>query len=485
MVDEVFRWSAVEMAAAVRRREISSRELVNVALARLEELHPISNAFSEVFEFEARRDAQAADDATARGVSLGPLHGVPVAWKDNHDVAGRPTTQGSPVLAEVAPPAEEDAPPVARYRRAGAVGIGRTRMPPFGMRWTTESEFFGPTRNPWDPYVTAGASSGGAAVAVATGIVPIAQGNDIGGSVRYPASVNGVIGLRPTVGRVPWWDAPQNAGMRLVQRQFQVDGPIARTVADLRIALAVTAGHDYRDPESIPATVAARPVQGRPRIGVVVEPSGGEFANPCSPEAKAALIEAAGRLSDEGYDVAEVAVPELGQAADLWWKLALIDFQSGGLGDAIDHFADAGMRAAWTSVTARFAERFGELGVKGLLDAWAHRTAVRRSLARRMESVPILLTAASSRSPFALGDDVATPNAKFELGKDQWPNMAIPVLALPAVGMGVTAPRGRAPLGVQIVGRAWDEDGVLSVAEVLERRRDIVTPIDPVAPAEH
>lgn len=231
---------AVELAARIHTGRISAREVVEAHLARIEQENPRVNAIVTLAAEQARREAAIADERQARGQPLGPLHGLPVAVKDLIDTAGLRTTYGSPVFQDHVPAA--DALHVARMRQAGAIIIGKTNTPEFGAGSQTFNAVFGATRNPHDVTRTCGGSSGGSAVALACGMVPLADGTDHGGSLRNPAAFCGVVGLRPSPGRVPEaGDAPTN---------LSVTGPMARNVADLALLLSVMAdappGVDYR-----------------------------------------------------------------------------------------------------------------------------------------------------------------------------------------------------------------------------------------------
>jgi len=261
MTHELWRLSAVELAEAIRRKDVSCRDAIASVLARIDETNPRVNALPEVLADEAVAAADAADRALARGEQIGPLHGVPVTTKVNVDQAGRATTNGVVALRDLV--AASDSPPVANLTRAGAVVIGRSNTPAFSLRWFTDNDLHGRTLNPWNPGVTPGGSSGGAAAAVALGMGPIAHGNDYGGSIRYPAWACGVVGLRPTVGRVPAYNETANEERGISSQLMSVQGPLTRTVADARLALAVMAEGDPRDPLWVPAP-SNDPDDGRP-----------------------------------------------------------------------------------------------------------------------------------------------------------------------------------------------------------------------------
>ena len=235
--------SATELAARIRARELSATEVMTAHLERIAQVNPALNAIVTLDADAALASARRADEAQARGAELGPLHGLPVAHKDLVLTRGMRTTFGSPLYKDFVP--ADDSLVVERQRRAGAITVGKTNTPEFGAGSQTFNEVFGVTRNPYDPTKTCGGSSGGAAVALACGMVALADGSDLGGSLRNPANFCNVVGLRPSIGRVAQWPT-QDAWNTL-----SVCGPMARTVADVALYLSVLAGPDLRDPVSI------------------------------------------------------------------------------------------------------------------------------------------------------------------------------------------------------------------------------------------
>ena len=269
---------ATELAALVRKGELSARELLEAHLARIERLNPALNAVVTLDAEGARAAAAAADEAQAGGRLLGPLHGLPVAHKDNHPTAGMRTTWGSPLHADTVP--TTDALVVARYKAAGAIRVGKTNIPEFAAGSHTVNPVFGATHNPYRHGSSVGGSSGGAAAALAAGLVPLAEGTDMGGSLRNPAGFCNVVGLRSTPGRVPVWPSPMGWS------QLSVDGPMGRTVADVALQLSVLAGADPRVPISLsddpagfaaplPTSLAGLRVAWAPDLGgrVTVDPA--------------------------------------------------------------------------------------------------------------------------------------------------------------------------------------------------------------------
>src|SRR3979411_2219319 len=286
-MQDLWRLSAADLAALIRSKKISAKEAASVALARLDAVNPGSNAVVDHRPADVLAQAAAIDAAIARNDDVGPLVGVPVTVKVNIDHEGFATTNGLKLQRDVI--ARTNSPVIDNLRKAGAVILGRTNCPAFSYRWFTTNLIHGDTKNPRDPGITPGGSSGGAGAAVAAGIGHIAHGTDIAGSIRYPAYACGVHGLRPTVGRIPAFNA--SLPERPIGPQISaVSGPLARTIGDLRIALAAMSGKDARDPWWVPA-----PLEGptRPmRAAVCFHPDGLETVT----EVKAALAEAGQRL---------------------------------------------------------------------------------------------------------------------------------------------------------------------------------------------
>ena len=270
---EPWRSSAVEMAAMIRDRKVSSREVVQAHLERVEAVNPYLNAIVRLLPDQALAAAEAAGRAVADGTRLGPLHGVPVTVKENIDLAGTPTTQGVPALAEAVAPV--DAPQVERLRAAGAIPFGRTNLPDFALRAHTDSALHGLTRNPWNPQRTPGGSSGGEAAALATGMSPLGLGNDLGGSLRNPAHCCGVASIKPSTGAVPRATVIPPEVWNISFQLMAVEGVMARRIADVRAGFTAIAGQHPRDPLSVPAVFTGLAPGERPAVAVLPEPPGG------------------------------------------------------------------------------------------------------------------------------------------------------------------------------------------------------------------
>ena len=272
-MSDLWRRSASELAALIARKDVSSREVVEAHLARIAAVNPKLNAVVKVLAEEARKGADEADRKVASKEALGPLHGVPFTIKENIDLAGAATTWGLPAFAQAVVPL--DAPVVERMREAGAVPIGRTNVADMALRVHTHSSLHGVTRNPWNPGRTAGGSSGGEAAALAAGMSPVGLGNDIGGSLRNPANACGIASIRPSQGRVPEAGVIPAADRPLAVQIMQASGPMARTIADVRLTLDVISGAHPRDPWSLdPPAEQPRDAAAR-RVAMVAEPPGG------------------------------------------------------------------------------------------------------------------------------------------------------------------------------------------------------------------
>jgi amidase len=470
---ELWRWSAVDLARGIRTRQVSSREAVESILARIDEVNPHLNALIAVSADESYAMADAADRAVTAGEPLGPLHGVPVSIKVNSDQAGHVTTNG--VVAFKDEMAEVDAPHVQKLREAGAVFVGRSNTPAFSYRWFTSNDLHGTTLNPWDASRTPGGSSGGAGAAVASGMSPIGHGNDIGGSVRYPAYACGIVGLRPTVGRIPTWYGPTNADEAMSVQSMLTQGPHTRTVADARLALDAMSGIDPRDPLAVPVPPAsANPRLERPiRVGLLRDVG---VATP-EPAVNAALDTAAEWLSAAGYVVEKVELPLFEEAYRLWWLMCMEEFRQ--IMPLVEQVGDDGMKTAAAHYYEVAEDWWGPApGLTEYMNGYARRGTLIGALQAFLQDIPLLLLPVSAEQPFEQDADLASVERARSVMAAQWSMMAIPMLGFPALSVPTAVVDGL-PVGVQLLGRRFREDTILDAAEVIEARNDVVTPIDP------
>lgn len=464
---ELWRWSAQALAHGIRTRQISSREAVTACLQRTQAVNPKLNAIVQLLEAEALAAADAADRAVARGHVLAPLHGVPVTTKVNVDQAGLPTTNGVVAFKDVI--AGDDSPVVANLRKAGAVIFGRTNTPAFSFRWFTENDLHGRTLNPWSKGHTPGGSSGGASAAVAAGMGPIAHGNDLAGSVRFPAYCTGVFGLRPSFGRVAAFQPSAKDERPLTAQFMSVQGPLARTVADIRLALQAMAAPDARDPWWVPA-----PLQGpAPERPLRVAMTTSAAFMPAEPAVADAVRRAGQWLAEAGYIVEEVEPPCMAEAAQLWDTLVHGEARYF-MAATIEKLGDDGIRRAFGGMTRKTPV----LDAEGHMRALARRTTLIRQWMAFMQRHPLVLTPVCAEPPFPWGLDVESLDSIDRVLRAQGTQFMVPLLGLPAI----SAPAGFVqglPVGVQLIGARFREDLVMDAAEVIEARHPATTPIDP------
>ncbi len=453
---------AREMASAVAAKEISARELLDLHLDRIAAVNPAVNAVVSLDEGRARERAAAADEELASGAPVGPLHGLPFAFKDTHAVGGWRTTYGSPLMAENVPADDELI--VERVRGAGATTLGRTNVPEFAAGSHTFNKVFGTTRNPFDLGRSAGGSSGGAAAALATGMVPLADGSDMGGSLRNPASFCNVVGLRPSLGRVPEWPL-YNAW-----ETTSVGGPMARTVADLALLLSVMAGPDRRVPTALsePGSGFAAPLADGPgalgglRVALSVD-LGGAF----EVDARVATVveSTAPVLAGAGAHVA-AAHPFLREAEDTFRTLRAWHFQAK-LGRLLAKHPDGFKPSLADNIRA------GEsLTGADVARAYAQRTRLAQRMVDFFDSYDVLVLPTSQVPPFPVDSEFPTEiNGKPMGSYLDWMRSAyfITVTGCPAISVPAGFTPDGLPVGVQIVARHNQERLLLEVAHAFEQ----------------
>ena len=458
MGDELWRRSATELATAIRRREASCAEVMEAHLARIEAVNPSLNAIVTLDAERGRRGAAAADDALARGEAAGPLHGLPMAIKDLEDTAGMRTTYGSPIHRDHVPTA--DTLMVARLRRAGAIVIGKTNTPEFGAGSQTFNPVFGATRNPYDPARTPGGSSGGAAAAVASGMLPLADGSDLGASIRNPASFCNVVGLRTSPGRVPV--VPSASAWS----PLGVLGPLARTVEDAALLLRAMAGPDPRAPLSLddpPATFV---------LGDGIDPRGARIAwsrnlgdLPVEPAVTAVLEEARGALDAMGCVVVDVE-PDLTAADDAFEVLRAVGYAQA-FGPLLDSHGDQ------LKDTIVWNARVGlELTGADVARALALQSETYERTRALLEDHDALALPVSQVAPFPIEQEWVTEIDGAAMGSYlEWMRSCsrITVTAHPALSLPAGFTPDGLPVGLQLVGRHRGELALLRLAAGIER----------------
>ena len=465
-MQELWRLSAADLAVLIRSRQVSAREAARAALARLDAVNPAINAVIDHRPAEVLQEADRIDAAIAGGAEPGPLAGVPITVKVNIDQEGFATTNGLTLQRDTI--AKSNSPVIDNLRTAGAVILGRTNCPAFSYRWFTTNLIHGDTRNPRDPSITPGGSSGGAGAAVAAGIGHIAHGTDIAGSIRYPAYACGVHGLRPTLGRIPAFNAAlpeRTIGPQLCA----VSGPLARTIGDLRIALAAMSGRDPRDPWWVPA-----PLEGPSmpkRAALCLHPDGQDT----TAEVDAAVIDAGQRLERAGWTVETIATtPPLREPADINTRLWLGDGYAAQLA-AAEREGDPGALACLRGKR----DQVLPFDADALSKALARRATLTREWLQFFERYAVLLIPVSGELPFPDHLDRKDAESFARVWRAQLSQIAIPLMGLPALTVS-TGLVGRVPVGVQLVSGRFREDLCLSAGQAIEAGGTPPSPIDPV-----
>ena len=465
-MSELWQLGALELAEKIRDGATSSREVLEAHLARVDAVNPHLNAIVRRLDDQARAAADAADRAVADGAPLGPLHGVPCTVKENIDVAGTPTTQGVPALADAV--ARIDAPTVERMRAAGAIPFARTNLPDLGLRVHTDSSLHGLTRNPWNPDVTAGGSSGGEASAIASGMSPIGLGNDIGGSLRNPAHCCGIASIKPTSGVVPMATVVPPEDQLLSSQQMLAEGPLARHVADVRAGLVAIAGWSSRDPRSVPARLVDLGDGERITVAVMAEPPGGET----HPEIAAAVRRAADLLSDRGHEVVEATPPGYEEILEMWAMLLIGDlFVTRPLLDMV--LSDNAQ-----SVLNSMMEQYPNPTLQSSIELQGTRYQAMRTWSAFFEQHQVLLSPTWARPAFEHGADLRGEEIVTIMRDTLRPVLPGNLLGIP----GAIVPCGMAaglPVGVQVMGDKYTDLRCLAIAEQLQAAEGVHTPIDP------
>ncbi len=461
---------ATELARRIRAKELSAREVMQAHLAQIDRVNSKVNAIVTLLPEQAMKQAGAADEALARGEEIGPLHGLPIAYKDLTPTKGIRTTSGSPIYADFVP--DHDGLIVERLKKAGAITIGKTNTPEFGAGSQTYNEVFGETLNPYDTSKTCGGSSGGAAVALACGMLPIADGSDMGGSLRNPASFCNVVGFRTSPGRVPQW--PALSGWS----PLSVAGPMARTVQDVALVLSTIAGPDPRSPIAIaePGSLFCRPLE-REFKGVRIGWSRDLGELPVDPRVTA-VIDGQRRVFESLGCVIEDGEPGFAGADEAFKIWRAWHFEMGFADLLKTHRHQIKETVIWNTKEGMKLRgpQIGRAEIK--------RTELYHRAREFMETREFLILPVSQVPPFDVNQRYVAEIAgtKMETYID-WMKSCyyISVVGLPAISVPCGFTPDGLPIGVQIVGRHQDDFGVLQLAHAFEQATGFWKQKPPVA----
>lgn len=456
----IWQLGARDTAQAIREGRITSVQATEAHLARMAQVNPHLNA---VVLDMGDTAMQAAHDADANPDTSAPLHGVPITIKQNVDVQGTPNINGIAANTDVIAP--DDAPVVANLRRAGAIIIGQTNTPEFSMRAFTNNPVHGLTLNPWDDAITCGGSSGGAAAAVAAGIGVLAHGNDIGGSLRWPAYCCGLATIRPTQGRIPAFNPSLATERPFVAQLFSTQGPLCRDVADTRLGLTVMAARDARDPLHVPMPLDG-PAQPR-RVAMA------RVYDDMEPDAAILDLyaQAAEHLRAAGYEVTEIDLPDVSGAWQNWTDLLFAEMCT---------LSEDAMRSAgsadFNAVLDGYKAFSNPLDLRGYMAAQARRLTHLRQWLAVLEAYPVILSPLTvHRTPGPRGD-LDGPDAVRRLMQTGARYMGIMnYLGLPSAVVPVGLVEGH-PVGVQLTATRWREDTALDAAQAIEDRAGTLLP---------
>lgn len=457
---EPWQMEGVEVARLVRAGSLSVTDVVDSTLSRIDAVNDRLNAIVLRTDDDARSAAQALDESRPNGA----LAGATITTKINTDHPPYPTTNGIKSLAGNVPARIH--PCIRGLLDAGAVMVGRSNSPAFAMRAHTENELHGETLNPHDIDISSGGSSGGAAVAVATGMCHVAQGNDVAGSVRWPAHQSGVIGLRPTIGRIiSGGTSPVARGWSAAN--MSTNGPIARTMADIEAGYAAMSTDNWADPNWVPARTDFPAPTAPVTVAIVLDDG-----RPCDPVARDAVRRAADALSNAGYDVVEALPPMLDEFFTLWKRLGVLDMILG-LVAMLPTIDDAGLTTAWNHWKDSFPPATGETFLKALQD----RDMVMRAWAGFLAEHPLLVTPLMTSLTIPRRGDISHPGAMNEFDVTGRWGINLSAIAAPALAFPMGHHEGR-PLSVQVISRAWREDTLLGAGRALENAFGKVSPVD-------
>lgn len=459
---DTWRLSASETVARTTSGDLTVEATVNAALSRMDAVNPNLNAVVVSCADDARARALDLDKARASGAPTGPLHGVPVTIKINVDQTGYASSNGVPALKDLMAPG--DAPLVRHLQDAGAVIIGRTNTPEFSFRADTDNPLHGRTHNPWGKHVSPGGSSGGAGSSIMAGIGALAHGNDIGGSLRFPAAANGAVTVKPGLGRVPAWNPSQAAERGMLAQSMSVQGLICRTADDLHLSMPTMIQADARDPFHAPLPWRGEAFDGPIKVGFTKE----TFEFDLHPEVSRALDMARDALTDAGYEVVEVDPPHLRDCGMDGYRTLMGEVLAL-MGPDIEKYGSPTIRAIFDEYFDQFPPYEGT----DILRMMAKRTFYARAWSEFQQDYPLVLCPFQPQPFFAPDRDTQGAEGVQEvLGSALW-SYSMNFMGLPAACVPTHVaelPQGPQPMSVQIVARRWREDLAVDASAAIEAR---------------
>lgn len=454
----VWQLSASELVERIANREITAEAVVAATVERMRAVNGRLNGVVDDLGDEAIGRARHLDALMEKSGAVGPLHGVPVTIKENIDQKGKSTPNGVKAFADVIAP--DDAPFVRNLTSAGAIVIGRTNTPEFSFRATTTNELHGRTYSPWNDWASSGGSSGGASTAVMSGMGPIAHGNDIGGSLRFPSAATGAVTVKPGLGRTPAWNPSQKAERGLLAQLMSVQGVICREVRDVRLAMRSAIAYDPHDPWQVPVPFDGPAAQNPIKIAFT--------KNTYEFEAHAAIVTALETardcLIDAGYEVIEVETPDISEIGNAGYRALMGEVSVMMMADIREHGS-----AEINRIFDEYFELFPPFEADELLRQMAKRSHYIRQWNLLLEQYPVVLTPFLPNPTYSWNRDAEGKDGIMEvLGCGIW-SFAINYMGLPA-GIVSSHMHDGLPVAVQLVGRRFREDMILEALESVEAR---------------
>ncbi len=466
---DIWRFDATELAALTQAGELSAEEVISDALERMHQVNPSLNAVVDDLGTEALERASALDKARSNSASVGPLHGVPVTIKVNVDQKNHATTNGVVALKDVIAP--DDAPVVLNLHNAGAIVIGRTNTPEFSFRADTDNPLHGRTHNPWGRHISPGGSSGGAGAAVMAGIGALAHGNDIGGSLRFPAAANGAVTVKPGLGRVPAWNPSQKVERGMLAQSMSVQGLITRSAKDLHLSMPSLIAPDARDPFHVPM-----PWRGAgPDVPIKVAFTKNTFEYALHPEVDKALSTAREALVDAGYIVEDIDPPDVFECGRIGYRALM-----GEVLTLMKNDIEAAGSQTIRDIFEVYFQEFPPIVGDELIQALAQRSHYARQWSLFMQEYPLVLSPFLPQPFFRPDRDTEGAEGVHEVLGCAVYSYAMNFLGLPAASVPARLaelPNGPQPINVQIAARRWREDMAVDAAVAIEARVGQMAPI--------